>query len=759
MIVIQPGSMAASAESTGEPIAREEAEPGGSSRVPDRRPRLLLAASALLLSAFLIVPMLRLFAGGYVFGADWSEYLYSGPYYLSGARPLFLYPYPLLPIVYSPLSLGLGHSSLVPVYLLEVISGLLVVAGLLAGYLACRALTGSEWAGLVGGLIVAGYPLLQMEIGWGGQAQLLAFDLGFIAFWIALRRVLPELSVGFALVTGICLSVAALSELYATFTIGLAFALFLVAVLGRRLLSVRGLAIVAATLGPPAATALAVIRVLPAATNSAGGIRLWTIWRYGPVYPQLWYDLTLNNWAVGGAYIGALALYVVFRLLFRSRTATAAWLAPSTGVAALIVGAFLTPAGISYRSVYPFVFPLAFAVAELASLRSPRGPPAVRPRWRVDRRRVAWTVPVLVVASLTITGAQLGADVQIYPNSLATYAFDQGQISELFFLSHEPGAILYDSAPIDHMFVDLWATDRPIYPGPSFEPYTVTSTAKQDAVVLASSLSYGVNWIDDGRFVVLDAEPAWGQPDPGILFVQFGHLFVSIESNDFADNVSYSPVSDPSATYWTDLFNATSTTTTAAGASLTTTYAYHGYSLLRTISVAPNGTISWDYTFDFPTVLPRSVSLFISDSTSIPTAGGIQSRSACCSVAALAQQFAATPLPPVDQNYTVRASAVGASLSSQFVPIDPYGIFRLDYEATPLNASVRTFSVDFDIRPSGASDATPTAHLQSAVLASTGIQWVVLSRSSTPLILQRFVGDPTYALYRATPHYFVLRVT
>ncbi len=51
-------------------------------------------ASAVTLGAFLIVPMLQLFGRGYIFGADWSEYLYSGPLYLSGTSALLHTPIP-----------------------------------------------------------------------------------------------------------------------------------------------------------------------------------------------------------------------------------------------------------------------------------------------------------------------------------------------------------------------------------------------------------------------------------------------------------------------------------------------------------------------------------------------------------------------------------------------------------------------------------------------------------------------------------------
>lgn len=742
---------------SGSAASLEPTTPAVPRRNGDPTIRLLLGVSATLLGAFLIIPMIQLFRRGSIFGADWSEYLYSGPTYFGGAHPLFQYPYPAMPVAYLPLEHLLGHTSLIPVYVVEIISALILVACFYAGYLACRAYTGSEKAGVVGGLAFAGFPLLQAEIGWGGQAQLVAYLLGLLAVWVTLEKVLPRLSYRPAFAAGLLLGIGALSELYATVTIVLAFVLFLPLVLGRNLASRRGLAVLVAIVGPPAVAGGLLVRSIPAATNPAGGAKLVALWNFAPIYRQLWVDLTANNTVLGAIYIGTLVLYAVFRLLYRAPNRARAWLVPATGVAALLVGVALTPAVNSNRSVYPLVFPFAFAVAEL-SAGWPVAHAASLPQWRWHRspRRVARVLPLLVVASLMITGAQLGADLQIYPDSLATYSFSAGEASELFFLSHEPGAILYDVAPIDHMFVDLWATGRPIYPGPAFEPYTVTSAPKQAAVELATALSFGENWVDDGRFVVTEAESAWGQPDPGILFFQNAHTFVGIEGNDFENNVSYSPGSNLSLRESADLFNASSTSTSAAGDGLVTAYAFEGYTVERVVSVSTSGTIYWNYTYEFSTTVPRGATLSITESSQIPTSGSVASESACCSEAALTQQFSEPPLPEMRQGYSILTSATNATVTAHYLPKNQYGVFDLVYAVVPSNATVRQFSLDIAIDPQGASRVTPTVHTEAAELAATGIEWVVLSRSSNPLILQRFMGDPRYSLYRSTPHFFVL---
>ncbi len=577
----------------------------------------------------------------------------------------------MLPVAYLPLSLALGHSSLTIVYVAEVISGLLIVAAFCAGYLACRAYTGSKWAGLLGGLIIGWFPVLQMEVGWGGQAQLVAYVLGLLALWVIIDKVLLSLSLQPALFAGLLLLVAAGSELYATATLVLAVALYLLFTLGRRLFTRGGILTLVAVLGPPLAGAALLIRTNPAATSPTGEATLSAYWTNGSLYHELWLALTFDNSIIGAAYIGVAALYVVYRVILTPRTRAQVWLVPATGIAAVAVGAFVTPIVNADRAVYPLVFPIAFAVAEMATLWPRSAVAAVRkPRWRLRREEVSWAFPIFAVAMLTVTGVQIGSDIQTYQNSLAYYSFDQGYLSELFWLTNEPGAILYDSSPIDHTFAALWATNRPIYPGPAFQPYTVTSRAKQATVLLATSLSFGEDWIDDGQYIVIDAENAWGQPDPGVLVAKNARLVLSIESDDFLNTVTYSPGSDPNVTDSAELFSASSVSTIAGKSGLNTSYVLSGFSVNRTLAVSTQGTIYWNYSFAFSSAIPRGVSLFVTDSTKTPTTGRVENSSLCCSNASLAQVFPTSELPPEVQSYAVSGQATGATLTSQYVASD-----------------------------------------------------------------------------------------
>lgn len=739
---------------TGEPQDSRDRE--GST---ERSFKIALGGSGALIGILVIAPMLRLYSSGRVFGADWSEYLYTGPTYLAGGHPLFQYPYPLLPVAYLPLDYGLGHLTLTSVYVVDCISGLLVLGCMYAGYLVCRALTASRWAGLVGGLVVGGFPLLQLEVGWGGQAQLVAYALGLLALWLTIGRTLTTFAIRPALLAGVFLAIAVTAELYSAAVIGLTLVLFLPLALGRRVISRRGVGIYVATLAPSLGAILFLLSVFPGSANPASGGKLATYWHYGPLWNQLWADLTFRNSVLAAIYIGILCVYVAYRVTVRAPSRVQGWLVPASGASALVVGALLTPALNSSRALYPLVFPLAFAIAELASLwpGAVPGPPR-RVRWGLPAAKVARLFPVLVAAGLVVTAAQLGVDVQLYPNSLATYTYDQGMISELFFLSHEPGAILYDSSPVDHTFVNLWATDRTIYPGPAFEPYTVTNAAGQAAVVLGTSLSYGEDWISDGAFVLTGAEPAWGQPAPGILLVKNAHIFTSIESNDFENAVSYSPGSSPAHIYSTDLFYADSIQTTVGTNSLATTYTFTGFSVDRSLLITSSGTQYWNYSYLFTTAIPRSVTLHVTDSERVKTEGVLLTNTSAGSTARVIQQFSESPLPPISQSYSIASTVRDANLTSGLVPSNQYGILELDYGLTPTNTTTRTFSLNFTIQPFGAGGPTPTAHSEGDVLAATGIHWVVLSRSSNQIILQRFMDDPTYELYRVTPHYWVLSV-
>jgi hypothetical protein len=651
---------------------------------------------------------------------------------------------------------ALGTRTLALAYASDVISGLLVVAIFGSGYLACSAHARNRWAGLVGGASLASFPLYLYEIAWGGQAQLLAFVFGLLAVWVIFRNGLPPRSYKLALLAGVLLALSAASELYtAAFVlgaVGLLFLTFLALHAPRRPV----FSAMIGTLALPAVVGAALWVTNIPVSHPAGEPAISHYWNYGPLFTHLWRSLTFQNLLLGEAYLGILLLYGLFRVVYRSRNPLQGWVVPAFGASALAVGFFTTPAPVADRSLYPLGFPLGFAIAELAACW-PRSLPqdVPRPVWRLKHEDVSWILPVLVVASIAAAGVQLSTDAQIYPDSVAGFAYDQGSLSQLAWLADEPGGIVYDSAST-HVFPVQWITDRSLFPGPAFQPYLLTSAQKQQTVVLGFALSYGPRWFNDGNLLVTDAEPEWGQPTPGILMSQGGHLYETIEGDDFMDQVSYSPEANPTQTSTSALFYASNITTSETATTTSVYYNWTGLTATRTVEVLPSGPILLNYSFDFSTTIPRSISLYLTSPGKTPTAGSVLNNTSTCSNATVSQTYPGGWIPPIPISFNVGACASGATLGSRYVPSDQYGIFQLAYQLTPANASVRNLTLSLSIQSSVAGSPAPTLVNEASTLAQNQIDWIVLERGSSQIILQRFMADPTFSLYQATPDYFVL---
>jgi hypothetical protein len=737
-------------------VAAPLAQPGPAPARSDWLFRFAFSATLLALVLIVFVPIVETLRAGQFFGYDWGEYLYSAPYYLRGESALYLYHFPVLPLLYLPASILAGPRSLGLADLGDVVSGLLIIGIFGAGYLACSAHTRNRWAGLVGAAALAGFPHYFYEAAWGGQAQLVAYIFGLLALWVILRNGIPIRSWKQTLGAGVLLALCAASELYAASFVLLAVILVLIAAFAVSSSRRRTLTTIVSVLIPPAIVGGAVLLTDTTLSHPYEQPSIWHYWNYAPLFPRLWRSLSFQDVVLVEVYVGILLVYLSYRVIFKLGNGVNGWVVPALGGAALLVGFFGTPAPAADRSLYPLGFPLGFAAAELAACwPSSRGRAVPRTVWRLNRGEVSWTLPVLVIASLTVAGVQIGADAEVFPLWIADYSYDQGSISQLAWLAEKPGGIVIDDQRLS-LFPTQWETNKSLFPGPGFQPDLLTSAAKQETAVLGTALSYGPRWFDEGGLLVTDAEPDWGQPDPGILMFQEGHLYETIESDDFENVVSYSTTSDPGSTTTSTLFDAPSLSISATTSTTWVYYNWTGINATRTLEVLPSGLILLNYSFDFTSTIPRSISIYLTSPGRAATNGSILTSSNQCSNASVSQSYSGGWLPSIPISFQVGACSQGAVLGSHYVASDQFGIFQLAYDLTPANASVRNLTLSLSILPSIPPSATPVLDKETNVLASNDIRWVVLSRDSNQIILQRFMDDPIYALYRTTPDFLVL---
>ena len=720
--------------------------------------RWVVSLATLLFGILLTIPVVILSYRGWLIGADWAEYLFTGPAYLGRHAPgIFGYPWPLLPVAYLPLSLGASGSPLLEAQVAAAMGGPLLALTALAGYRLLRDHTGSRGASLLGATALAAAPLLQAEIGWGGQAQLVAYALGMLALWSLIARALPRMAPAYGLLSGALLSLASFAETYATVFFVLTASGILLAGLGRGIATRRGAIMLCAFSLPVGLSATITLLSDPLARHPTGNPFLLPYLSSPGVLSFLWRTLTFGSGLLAALYVATMAVYIVHRFVTRYPSPASRWLVPSALGASLLVGAILTPAMVANRAVYPLTVPAALALAEMAAGDS-AGSTAPRPlprRWKPSVERARGVVAAVAIASVVIVGVQVAVDVELYPQTLQYYAFADSFVSELAFLQHESGAILYDVAPIDHAFVTQWATEKSIYAGPAFQPYTATTGPEQATVRSAWALSFGELWTNVGPYTIDDSEPASGGMAPGVILDTAGFITPTIASDDQLNSVAYSTPTNLSRTSDFVLSGDPGFHRSAVGGSM---YPGPGFNVARSLSVDRSDVFHWNYTFQFSTAVPRGASIVLTSPVGVIASGSVTDACGNCSNSTVSLSYYENALPPVGVTYDVAATVTNGSLTTTYVPHSANGLFQLEFAIAPTSSSVREFELSLAVHPSGLGGSTPISTNESTTVNSTGIAWAVASWASDPIVLAHLRSDPLFSFYRATSNYEIFTV-
>ena len=356
----------------------------GAGSVPERLARLLSARRAkrtflgllgIVYAAFILTPIASRLAHGQAFGGDVGEYLLTAHQNISGGPAPFHYLFPVVPLLYLPPVLA--HAGFVAEYVYgDLLGGVLTVLLFAAagafGYAVGRGTLGAAASAVT----VGTFYLILNEIGWGGQAQTLAFALGLAA--VALLIADPRLAGRWPapLLAGGLLALAVLTESYAA-AYFVAFSLLWCGLhLGRRVaqwgsvrrywpvvvLPLGALAIVSAAGGSAAASA-ATNPILPHALTAAA-------WR--TALSNLNFGNVANVYACA-AMVGA---FSVFAVVGRGWSRALGNLAAAAVLACGIQVFLLTPGIYWDRAPYFLVFPLAVAASAVVPNLA-RGAPEV----------------------------------------------------------------------------------------------------------------------------------------------------------------------------------------------------------------------------------------------------------------------------------------------------------------------------------------------------------------------------------------------
>jgi len=714
---------------------------------------IVLAAIAL----FTFLPIAKALFGGVLFGSDWSEYALTARQYLTHQSSQFTYPSPILPLVYVPIT-ALTTNPVEIGVAAATISGLLLVMIYLAASRLFQSLTGTPWAGLLGGVMVTTAPLFLDEMGWGGQAQYLAILLGLLAFSWLLDKIVRQDRRWWAVPVAALLTIAALSEPYAAAYFLVAIAIYLVLAFQWTLVRLRNLLLTAGTLLPAIATIgiLAIFNASTTATVSSQGATavLGTL----SVYPALYVRLAFYNPALELFYPVVVIAYVLTRRVRRYPEPRFRWLVPALALAWLPQFLLLTPWVDLDRALYFLMVPLGAMVAEIStalpSLWSELVPanstPIPGPKGRLPAR--SYVVPVIALVAVLTVGAQVGVATHTYYGSLTFYSYPQGDLSELTFLQHENGSLLYISPSSDFFAAGL-ATGRTIYAGPPAQPALFTRPGQQAAVETATVLAEGASWLRAGNVWAIDGEPEWSNPAPGILELSRSYVLETLAIDDAFETVTLSPSGAPGVLETYTLASAPSIVHAVSSTALSTEYVWPDLEVTKTVTVTPDGAFSIAFQYAAPTAVIHAVNLTVIAPWQIPSAVEVPSPAGLGPVTLT--QTVDSGIVPVQFTDTVQVAATGLAGNSTYHPPSPGLPANILSWLHPTLANATALSATVSISTGVAPTSPASVETEGATLSANDLNWVAVQKGSGQAYLERFLNDPEFSLYAQTAHYLV----
>ncbi len=728
---------------------------------------------ALLEHSFLY-PFLALFAAliffeifvtlrsGLLVGYDNGEYLFTAFLILHGKSSIFSYEYPLLPAFYTLVILALPNPTAAYAFS-DVVTGVILTALFAAGYFLFLRDTASKIGGLAGGAALATIPLFMDEVGWGGQAQLLAFVFGALA----LHNVLawgeaPRLRDGIAV--GVLVSLAALSEGWSAF-------FFVMAVAACVLLQYRGRTF-SRSVFPAVAVAVVPIALVYGFYLVSSGANLGN----GLSGPWLYYVGAQNSalrlaerFAVGQpvllyAYLALAAAWAIVACLrlLPNQNQYRPLMLPVT-IAFVLQALLLTSMFDGDRGVYFAALPVAVVFARMAASVGPsmqaleqvaEAEEGTRRRpFRLAFRQQAPAATTILV--ITLLGLQIGYAGVHLTGALTYYSTTESDLSQLTFLRNQPGNVVMLGLASGGVFPYFFATGKTVYA--STEPTLYVSPAQKEGTMNATLMQAGPRWIDAGGARIVDAAGLDTEPAPGVFVYTGAYDFQAFYLDDALLPFSYSPVSNPSAVEESSPYAANSLTKSTSGpATLLSNYSWPDLGLTKTVRVDPSGTVHIGLDFQFVKAFPRSIEvrLFAYPGTTLLSTQNSSGKYSVGLSEAYADLWVSEPL-----SSEVSITESNISLSSvDFLPSDELGIPELQFFLNSTDTAPRDVQANLTIQTAGLVISAPELVTESKWFRSVGASWVVAPLDSGTALIDRLLEDPALLLYRTTSDFAIFRV-
>ncbi len=724
---------------------------------------------------WVVLPFLALYTGfvffeiastiqsGLLIGGDGGEYLFTASLFLHGRSSVFAYEYPLLPALYTVVLLAFPNP--VNAYAVsDLVTGLMLVALFVSGYLFFLRYTSSKIGRLAGAIALASIPLFMDEAGWGGQAQLLAFVFGVLA----LRRILdwgksPRLTDG--LFVGALVTLAALTEGWTAFFFVLTIAIYVVVEYRRAVLSpkvLRALGLSAA----PVVVVFGLLSILAGSDVSNGLSSPWILY----ITAQDSALRLINRFAVDEPVL----LYAYFALAIVWVAGTCLRLFPSgstfrplllaASLAFIIQALLLTSIYVGDRGIYFAALPLALVFARVGASVPPAfqtldSPPMVprtgirRPPRSTLRAHASATISFFAIMLLAVQVGYAGVHLQ---GALTYYATPTSEISQLTVLRGEPGNVaLLGVNGNGGIFPYDFFTGTTVFA--ATEPTLYVSTAQRQALLNASLMEYATRWIDAGGIRVVDASGVQTASSPGV-FAYTGEFDIqSFYLDDALLPITLSPEANHSTIVEEDPSSASSIqTSTGPSNTLLTNYTMTLLNLTKVVEVEPNGDTRIRLDFRFNDSFDRGIEIRL---TAYPGATVLTTSNESGTFSVGVSEVYNDLWISQDLRSTVNLNASNISLTTfHFVPVDQWGFPELQFLLNASSTNSQNIQVNLTVSPPDVAVSPPTVVTENQWFRSLGIDWVVAPLVSGSPLLTRLASDPNLHLYRTTPAYEIYQI-
>jgi len=725
---------------------------------------LTLFTFALSYFVVLFVPAyFKLIQEGALFGIDVSHYILTAKSWVEGKSNIFMYSYPIVPLLYVIPSLIIKDP--LALYVLgNFVSIFITTMGVIAMYYLLKMCRENSIANITGAMIFGTFPLLLDTIGWGGQSTLLATFFGILTLLFVQRRIhgtsakplmfsatLLLLSSLVRRIMGQPRAIAATLLLLSSLTEPYVTTYFLIATGIIILLKNECRLNILLTLKEmtPLFPALMIIFVIAFALEIHEKEYFITLAEYMlsdfDIITRLLSRLTFDNIILTLGIIFIPLMYTLLRLLAKRIIMNDGgennFILISSAIACLVIF-LLTPSQYADRSLFFLSIPLAIVVNDSVYV-------AVSTK---SRNMIATLALVCFMFSLLLPAN----GINIYTNSFDFYHIDKNFLVHMLPLQQVDGGVLSISPSPYHAFPLAYISGKDVYP--TIQPVWFIREPQINATILAFTSAWGVRWIDAGEIKVVDASPLWSQPAPAIYVTKYPYVVELFRLSDGLLPIEFSPSNNESIIWGESPFYAKEKSFWVESNTMFSRYTWDTLTIVKSINVDENGVVNIVLNYSFVNSVPhrvdiRLISLMLKD-TKVRILFSNETQTQVSLIQSFKEPWYRQYYDTLVESYV---KSTGVRQEVKFVESDEWGLPEVVFTLTPIT-HVDTISVSIRVKINDVQMKAPRIVLRENALLDNDIKFVIIDKLVHQDVLRLFEEDPNFKKYKESWRYVIFSV-